>query len=157
MYLSGSVLTIPCHVTKFFWQYAIANLSMHLSLSWVSVLTWDWSGENRNIFQLPPPLPSFPQVGWVLTFNPSFINLCGSNYLIIFVKIRCMQSLVLWAPVDPTCLHRLEAAVLDLVADDNVGMKKQKSVFHWDKVLWTVILFFHCHFVLTIFLLISWN
>lgn len=55
--------------------------------------------------------------------------------MIIFVKIRCMQSLVLWAPVDPTCLHRLEAAVLDLVADDNVGMKKQKSVFHWDKVL----------------------
>ncbi|VVA27959.1 PREDICTED: ATP-dependent RNA [Prunus dulcis] len=29
--------------------------------------------------------------------------------------------------------NRLEAAVLDLVADDNVGMKKQKSVFHWDK------------------------
>ncbi|KAM1019007.1 hypothetical protein ACFX2C_040568 [Malus domestica] len=29
--------------------------------------------------------------------------------------------------------NRLEAAVIDLIADDNVGMKKQKSVFHWDK------------------------
>ncbi|KAM7253372.1 hypothetical protein ACFE04_025990 [Oxalis oulophora] len=28
---------------------------------------------------------------------------------------------------------RLEAAVLDLVADDTQGIKKQKSVFHWDK------------------------
>lgn len=37
--------------------------------------------------------------------------------------------------VDPICLCRLEAAVIDLIADDNVGMKKQKSVFHWDKVL----------------------
>lgn len=36
---------------------------------------------------------------------------------------------------DPICLCRLEAAVIDLIADDNVGMKKQKSVFHWDKVL----------------------
>lgn len=38
-------------------------------------------------------------------------------------------------PVDPIRLCRLDAAVLDLVADDNAGMKKQKSVFHWDKVL----------------------
>ncbi|OIW17988.1 hypothetical protein TanjilG_31361 [Lupinus angustifolius] len=29
--------------------------------------------------------------------------------------------------------NRLEAAVLDLVADDGSGMKKQKSVYHWDK------------------------
>ncbi|KAJ7975885.1 DEAD-box ATP-dependent RNA helicase 29 [Quillaja saponaria] len=29
--------------------------------------------------------------------------------------------------------NRLEAAVLDLVADDGGGMKKQKSVYHWDK------------------------
>ncbi|KAK0602118.1 hypothetical protein LWI29_030498 [Acer saccharum] len=29
--------------------------------------------------------------------------------------------------------NRLEAAVLDLVADDNSGMQKNKSVFHWDK------------------------
>ncbi|GAB2265579.1 Putative DEAD-box ATP-dependent RNA helicase 29 [Dionaea muscipula] len=28
---------------------------------------------------------------------------------------------------------RLDSAVLDLVADDNVGMRKQKSVYHWDK------------------------
>eukprot|EP00268_Persea_americana_P013770 TRINITY_DN1611_c0_g1_i4.p1 TRINITY_DN1611_c0_g1~~TRINITY_DN1611_c0_g1_i4.p1 ORF type:complete len:788 (+),score=170.54 TRINITY_DN1611_c0_g1_i4:1861-4224(+) len=28
---------------------------------------------------------------------------------------------------------RLDAAVLDLVADDGAGMQKQKSVFHWDK------------------------
>ncbi|CAI0395844.1 unnamed protein product [Linum tenue] len=29
--------------------------------------------------------------------------------------------------------NRLEAAVLDLVADDKDGLKKQKSVYHWDK------------------------
>ncbi|CAL5417524.1 unnamed protein product [Camellia sinensis] len=29
--------------------------------------------------------------------------------------------------------NRLEAAVLDLVADDSGGMQKQKSRFHWDK------------------------
>lgn len=29
--------------------------------------------------------------------------------------------------------NRLEAAVLDLVADDGAGMKKQRSVYHWDK------------------------
>ncbi|XP_077249788.1 putative DEAD-box ATP-dependent RNA helicase 29 [Tasmannia lanceolata] len=28
---------------------------------------------------------------------------------------------------------RLEAAVLDLVADDSTGLQKQKSFFHWDK------------------------
>ncbi|RWR92797.1 putative DEAD-box ATP-dependent RNA helicase 29 [Cinnamomum micranthum f. kanehirae] len=28
---------------------------------------------------------------------------------------------------------RLDAAVLDLVADDGAGMQKQKSVYHWDK------------------------
>lgn len=32
-------------------------------------------------------------------------------------------------------IFRLEAAVLDLVADDGAGMKKQRSVFHWDKVM----------------------
>ncbi|KAJ4700843.1 DEAD-box ATP-dependent RNA helicase 29 [Melia azedarach] len=29
--------------------------------------------------------------------------------------------------------NRLEAAVLDLVADDSQGMQKQKQVYHWDK------------------------
>ncbi|XP_021902445.1 putative DEAD-box ATP-dependent RNA helicase 29 [Carica papaya] len=29
--------------------------------------------------------------------------------------------------------NRLEAAVLDLVADDSSGMQKQKSFYHWDK------------------------
>ncbi|XP_004505526.1 putative DEAD-box ATP-dependent RNA helicase 29 [Cicer arietinum] len=29
--------------------------------------------------------------------------------------------------------NRLEEAVLDLVADDGAGIKKQRSVFHWDK------------------------
>ncbi|GMH00892.1 hypothetical protein Nepgr_002731 [Nepenthes gracilis] len=29
--------------------------------------------------------------------------------------------------------NRLESAVLDLVADDNEGMKKQKGLYHWDK------------------------
>ncbi|KAH7519708.1 hypothetical protein FEM48_Zijuj08G0065900 [Ziziphus jujuba var. spinosa] len=29
--------------------------------------------------------------------------------------------------------NRLESAVLDLVADDSAGMRKQKSVYHWDK------------------------
>ncbi|XP_010537323.1 PREDICTED: putative DEAD-box ATP-dependent RNA helicase 29 [Tarenaya hassleriana] len=29
--------------------------------------------------------------------------------------------------------NRLESAVLDLVADDGEGMKKQQSVYHWDK------------------------
>ncbi|XP_052192832.1 putative DEAD-box ATP-dependent RNA helicase 29 isoform X2 [Diospyros lotus] len=29
--------------------------------------------------------------------------------------------------------NRLEAAVLDLVADDNGGLRKQKSRYHWDK------------------------
>ncbi|XP_031259135.1 putative DEAD-box ATP-dependent RNA helicase 29 [Pistacia vera] len=29
--------------------------------------------------------------------------------------------------------NRLEAAVLDLVADDSEGLQKQKSVYHWDK------------------------
>lgn len=48
---------------------------------------------------------------------PVFLALCNDN------------------SVDPICLCRLEAAVIDLIADDNVGMKKQKSVFHWDKVL----------------------
>lgn len=31
--------------------------------------------------------------------------------------------------------YRLEAAVLDLVADDSEGLQKQKAVYHWDKVL----------------------
>ncbi|GAB4833094.1 Putative DEAD-box ATP-dependent RNA helicase 29 [Ancistrocladus abbreviatus] len=29
--------------------------------------------------------------------------------------------------------NRLESAVVDIVADDNVGMQKQKAVYHWDK------------------------
>ncbi|KAJ6850356.1 DEAD-box ATP-dependent RNA helicase 29-like [Iris pallida] len=29
--------------------------------------------------------------------------------------------------------NRLDAAVIDLVADDGAGMQKQKTVFHWDK------------------------
>ncbi|XP_006847227.2 putative DEAD-box ATP-dependent RNA helicase 29 [Amborella trichopoda] len=29
--------------------------------------------------------------------------------------------------------NRLDAAVLDLVADDSTGLQKQKAVFHWDK------------------------
>ncbi|KAG5041860.1 hypothetical protein GLYMA_03G001200v4 [Glycine max] len=29
--------------------------------------------------------------------------------------------------------NRLEAAVLDLVADDGTGIKKQRSMYHWDK------------------------
>lgn len=29
--------------------------------------------------------------------------------------------------------NRLDSAVMDLVADDKVGMQKQKSVYHWDK------------------------
>ncbi|GAU46769.1 hypothetical protein TSUD_92640 [Trifolium subterraneum] len=29
--------------------------------------------------------------------------------------------------------NRLDDAVLDLVADDGAGIKKQKSVYHWDK------------------------
>eukprot|EP01018_Ginkgo_biloba_P000650 Gb_13284 [translate_table: standard] len=30
-------------------------------------------------------------------------------------------------------LNRMDAAVLDLVADDSTGLQKQKSVYHWDK------------------------
>ncbi|RVW21149.1 putative DEAD-box ATP-dependent RNA helicase 29 [Vitis vinifera] len=33
----------------------------------------------------------------------------------------------------PVYIYRLEAAVLDLVADDSSGLQKQKSVYHWDK------------------------
>lgn len=40
-------------------------------------------------------------------------------------------------------MNRLEAAVLDLNADDGGGLQKQKSSYHWDKVLLT---FFH-HFI----------
>lgn len=29
---------------------------------------------------------------------------------------------------------RVDSAVLDLVADDSVGLQKQKSIYHWDKV-----------------------
>ncbi|KAG4380148.1 hypothetical protein GLYMA_16G116400v4 [Glycine max] len=29
--------------------------------------------------------------------------------------------------------NRLEAAVLDLVADDGAGIQKQRSMYHWDK------------------------
>lgn len=36
--------------------------------------------------------------------------------------------------VDDKYICRLDAAVLDLVADDSASMQKQKSVFHWDKV-----------------------
>lgn len=32
-------------------------------------------------------------------------------------------------------IFRLEAAVLDLVADDGAGMQKQRSMYHWDKVM----------------------
>jgi hypothetical protein len=32
-------------------------------------------------------------------------------------------------------MYRLDDAVLDLVADDGAGIKKQKSVYHWDKVM----------------------
>lgn len=31
--------------------------------------------------------------------------------------------------------YRLDDAVLDLGADDGAGIKKQKSVYHWDKVM----------------------
>ncbi|CAO2834266.1 unnamed protein product [Amaranthus hypochondriacus] len=30
-------------------------------------------------------------------------------------------------------MNRLDSAVMDLVADDKVGMQKQKNVYHWDK------------------------
>ncbi|GMP97171.1 hypothetical protein CsSME_00045535 [Camellia sinensis var. sinensis] len=39
-------------------------------------------------------------------------------------------SFLLWAFY---LFSLLEAAVLDLVADDSGGMQKQKSRFHWDK------------------------
>lgn len=32
-------------------------------------------------------------------------------------------------------IFRLEAAVLDLVADDGTGIKTQRSMYHWDKVM----------------------
>lgn len=32
-------------------------------------------------------------------------------------------------------IFRLEAAVLDLVADDGAGIQKQRSMYHWDKVM----------------------
>lgn len=38
------------------------------------------------------------------------------------------------ADVD-SLLNRLESAVLDLNADDTEGLHKQKSSYHWDKVL----------------------
>lgn len=41
-------------------------------------------------------------------------------YLIIHLK--CMGD------------GRLDAAVLDLVADDSTGIQKQKAKIHWDKV-----------------------
>ncbi|XP_015946960.1 putative DEAD-box ATP-dependent RNA helicase 29 [Arachis duranensis] len=31
--------------------------------------------------------------------------------------------------------NRLDSAVLDLVADDSTGIQKQRSVYHWDKVM----------------------
>lgn len=32
-------------------------------------------------------------------------------------------------------MYRLEAAVLDLDADDTTGLRQQKSSYHWDKVI----------------------
>lgn len=48
----------------------------------------------------------------------------------VFVTVRYLLI--------PVYIYRLEAAVLDLVADDSSGLQKQKSVYHWDKVLETV-------------------
>jgi hypothetical protein len=39
--------------------------------------------------------------------------------------------------VNANFVVRLENAVLDLVADDSGGLQKQKTVYHWDKVLET--------------------
>jgi len=32
-------------------------------------------------------------------------------------------------------IFRLDSAVLDLVADDGAGIQKQRSMYHWDKVI----------------------
>lgn len=37
-------------------------------------------------------------------------------------------------------MNRLDAAVLDINADDGSGMQKQKSTYHWDKVLQAALL-----------------
>jgi len=35
---------------------------------------------------------------------------------------------------------RLDSAVLDLVADDGAGIQKQRSMYHWDKVILKVVI-----------------
>lgn len=50
--------------------------------------------------------------------------------------LSCCPFIFLGCSKTITCLFfRLESAVLDLVADDSGGMQKQKSQYHWDKVL----------------------
>lgn len=69
--------------------------------------------------------------------------------MILLSTVLWMTDLV-WSYFDKIChilfffslvygnyLIRLDTAVLDLVADDSQGMQKQKSVYHWDKVLET--------------------
>jgi len=51
------------------------------------------------------------------------------------IRYRVLYFLTDWLSIDIIFNFRLESAVLDLVADDGAGMKKQKSQYHWDKVL----------------------
>ncbi|CAI8617479.1 unnamed protein product [Vicia faba] len=55
------------------------------------------------------------------------------NYISSIPKNRHMEAGLAVKANEGFSSNRLEEAVLDLVADDGTGIKKQKSVYHWDK------------------------
>lgn len=55
--------------------------------------------------------------------------------------------------IDANYIFRLEAAVLDLVADDSGGLQKQKQVYHWDKVIQCWLLAFYFYFLIFVIFL----
>lgn len=56
------------------------------------------------------------------------------SLVFVFFLIKGLVSNIAWASFD---VNRLEAAVLDLAADDSGGLQKQKTTYHWDKV-WNI-------------------
>ncbi|XP_028098570.1 uncharacterized protein LOC114298234 [Camellia sinensis] len=68
-------------------------------------------------------------------FSSLLIHISHLNEFDVWIDPPPHLSLILRFPGESPVAFpiRLEAAVLDLVADDSGGMQKQKSRFHWDK------------------------
>lgn len=67
--------------------------------------------------------------------NRYFLINVAQHYFEAMLFCGCMVFFFLL--VNTIFVVRLENAVLDLVADDKDGLQKQKTIYHWDKVLET--------------------